>query len=66
VRKNRITLGALGRLWWLSLVAVAASASQAGTLVALAGDRDGQALSHVVITLKPIVSKIWHLSLMYR
>jgi plastocyanin len=54
VRENRITLGALGRLWWLSLVAVAASASQAGTLVALAGDRDGQALSHVVITLKPI------------
>lgn len=54
MRENRITLGALGRLWWLSLVAVAASASQAGTLVALAGDRDGQALSHVVITLKPI------------
>jgi plastocyanin len=54
VRENRITLGALGRLWWLSLVAVAVSASQAGTLVALAGDRDGQALSHVVITLKPI------------
>jgi plastocyanin len=54
MRKNHINLGALGRLWWLSLVAVAASASQAGTLVALAGDRDGQALSHVVITLKPI------------
>lgn len=54
MRENRITLGALGRLWWLSLVAVAAAASQAGTLVALAGDRDGQALSHVVITLKPI------------
>jgi plastocyanin len=54
VRENRINLGALGRLWWLSLVAVAAAASQAGTLVALAGDRDGQALSHVVITLKPI------------
>lgn len=35
-------------------LSVAMSAAHAGTLVALAGDRDGQALANVVMTVKPI------------
>jgi plastocyanin len=36
---------------WAAMVA---SCAQAGTLVGLAGDRDGQALANVVVALKPV------------
>ena len=39
-------------LWLVALFAM--TSARAGTLVALAGDRDGQAMGNVAITLKPI------------
>ncbi len=48
-RRARFQPRAIASALWLAM-----SAAHAGTLVALAGDRDGQALGNVVISVKPI------------
>ena len=52
---KRISSAVLARSWAGALaIALCVSAAHAGTLLALASDRDGQALANVVVSVKPI------------